>query len=361
VSTPETPPTLVHGSEVLPEELGLAHRNHAFLLEALRYDVTPLGMHYLLIHFDVPVATEATWTVEVGGLVRTPLTLTLADLRARSRVTAPVTMECAGNGRARLEPRPVSQPWFEDAIGTAEWTGTPLAPILAEAGLRDDAIELVFAGADRGIQGGVEQDYERSLTVADATRPEVLLAYEVNGIPLPPQHGFPVRLLVPGWYGMTSVKWLTRITAVSAPFEGFQMGAYRMRGQPDEAGVPVTRILPRALMIPPGIPEFLTRSRLVMPGPTELEGRAWSGWGPVARVEVSVDGDRWAEAELGRALGPDAWAPWRFGWNAEPGEHELACRATDAAGNVQPEEPRWNHHGFQNNEIQRLTVTVRER
>jgi DMSO/TMAO reductase YedYZ molybdopterin-dependent catalytic subunit len=361
VSTPETPPTLVHGSEVLPEELGLAHRNHAFLLEALRYDVTPLGMHYLLIHFDVPAATEATWTVEVGGLVRTPLTLTLADLRARPRVTAPVTMECAGNGRARLEPRPVSQPWFEDAIGTAEWTGTPLAPILAEAGLRGDAIELVFRGADRGIQGGVEQDYERSLTVADANRPEVLLAYEVNGVPLPPQHGFPVRLLVPGWYGMTSVKWLTRITAVSAPFEGFQMGAYRMRGQPDEAGVPVTRILPRALMIPPGIPEFLTRSRLVMPGPTELEGRAWSGWGPVSRVEVSVDGDRWAEAELGRALGPDAWAPWRFGWNAEPGEHELACRATDAAGNVQPEEPRWNHHGFQNNEIQRLTVTVRER
>lgn len=355
------PPALAHGSEVLREELGLAQRNHAFHLEGLRYDVTPIGMHYLLIHFDVPAATEGSWTVEVDGRVRTPLTLTMADLRARPRLTAPVTMECAGNGRARLEPRPVSQPWFEGAIGTAEWTGTPLASILAEAGLQDDAIEVVFTGADRGIQGGVEQDYQRSLTVADATRSEVLLAYEVNGVPLPPQHGFPVRLLVPGWYGMTSVKWLTRITAVTAPFEGFQMDAYRIREEPDDAGVPVTRILPRALMIPPGIPDFLTRSRLVASGAQELVGRAWSGWGPISRVEVSVDGGRWAEAELGQALGPDAWAAWRFAWNPEPGEHELACRATDTAGNVQPEEPRWNHHGFQNNEVQRLTVTVRER
>jgi hypothetical protein len=159
---------------------------------------------------------------------------------------------------------------------------------------------------------------------------------------------------------MTSVKWLTRITAVRAPFEGFQMDAYRMREAPDDAGVPVTRILPRALMIPPGIPDFLTRSRLVAPGTQDLVGRAWSGWGPVSRVEVSVDGDPWAEAEIGEALGPDAWAAWRFAWNAEPGEHELACRATDAAGNVQPGEPRWNHHGFQNNEIQRVRVTVRE-
>jgi DMSO/TMAO reductase YedYZ molybdopterin-dependent catalytic subunit len=360
VSTTDIPPALAAGVDILPEELGLAHRNHSFLLEGLRHDVTPLGMHYLLIHFDIPAADETVWKVAVGGLVRNALSLTLADLRARERVTMPVTMECAGNGRARMSPRPVSQPWSEEAIGTAEWTGTPLAPILAEAGVLDEAVELVFTGADRGVQGGVEHAYERSLAVAEAMRDDVLLAYEVNGQPLPPQHGYPVRLLVPGWYGMTSVKWLTEVTAVAEPFDGFQMQAYRLREHPDETGVPVTRMLPRALMVPPGIPEFLTRARLVDAGRIEIQGRAWSGWGPVTRVQVSVDGGPWMEAELGRAGGPHAWAPWRFAWTAEPGEHELACRATDAAGNEQPDDQRWNHHGFMNNAVQRIRVTVRE-
>lgn len=360
MSTTQTPPALAPGAQILPEELGLTQRNHSFHLEGLRYDVTPIGMHYLLIHFDIPDADEQAWRVTIGGLVRNPLELSVADLRARPAVTMPVTMECAGNGRARLTPRPVSQPWLDEAIGTASWTGTPLAPILEEAGLDEDAVEIVFAGADRGIQGGVEQDYERSLTIAEATREGVLLAYEVNGRPLPPQHGYPVRLLVPGWYGMTSVKWLTRITAVAEPFEGFQMDAYRMREDPDDPGVPVTRMQPRAMMIPPGIPEFLTRERFVGTGPIELAGRAWSGWAPIAGVEVSVDGDAWAAADLGTPTGPHAWVPWRWRWEAEPGEHELACRATDAAGNTQPEEPRWNHHGFQNNAVQRVGVTVRE-
>ncbi len=360
MSEPATPPAMAPGVEILPEELGLTQRNHSFHLEGLRYDVTPLGMHYLLIHFDIPAGDEAAWSVSIGGLVRNDLVLSMTDLRSRPRVTLPVTMECAGNGRARLRPRPVSQPWLEGAIGTAEWTGTPLAPILAEAGIEGDAVELVFTGADHGVQGGVEQDYERSLTVAEATRDEVLLAYEVNGQPLPPQHGYPVRLLVPGWYGMTSVKWLTRITAVAEPFEGFQMDAYRLRAHAEEPGVPVTRLLPRALMVPPGVPEFMTRTRLVDPGTHELMGRAWSGWAPVSRVEVSVDGGGWVEAELGEAVGPHAWTAWRFGWRAEPGEHELACRATDAIGATQPDEQRWNHHGLENNEVQRVRVVVRE-
>ena len=131
-------------------------------------------------------------------------------------------MECAGNGRARLDPRPISQPWLLEAVGTAAWTGTPLAPILARPASPTEAVELVFEGADHGVQGGDEHDYERSLPVAEAMRDEVLLAYEVNGAPLPPQHGFPVRLVVPGWYGMASVKWLRRITAVAEPFAGFQ-------------------------------------------------------------------------------------------------------------------------------------------
>src|SRR5207244_5021011 len=137
-----------------------------------------------------------------------PLGLDVTDLRSCPQRTLPVTLECAGNGRARLEPRPLSNPWLFEAIGTAEWTGTPLAPLLSEAGLRDDAIELVFTGHDRGLQGGVEHDYQRSLSIGEARREEVLLAYAMNGEALQPQHGAPLRLLVPGWYGMRSLKWL---------------------------------------------------------------------------------------------------------------------------------------------------------
>lgn len=148
-----------------------------------------------------------------------------------------------------------------------------------------------------------------------------MLAYEINGVPLPPQHGLPLRLLVPDWYGMTSVKWLTRITLLGAPFGGYQMSrAYRLRHAEDEAGVPLTRMRVRALMVHPGIPEFLTRARVVRAGECVLEGRTWSGVADVEGVEVSVDGgETWAEAELGDAsLGRFAWRPWRFVWHATP-------------------------------------------
>jgi sulfane dehydrogenase subunit SoxC len=360
VRSTDPPPDLAPTEDLLLEELGLAQRNHSLHLEGLRYDVTPIGMHYLLIHFDVPAADAAAWTLTVDGRVRTPLSLSFDEIRSRPSTTIAVTMECAGNGRARLSPRPVSQPWLEEGVGTAEWTGTPLAPILDEAGLRDDAVDLVFTGADRGVQGGVDQRYQRSLTPAEAARDGVLLAYEMNGLPLPPQHGHPLRLLVPGWYGMTSVKWLTGITAVAEPFDGFQMQAYRLRQRADEPGVPVTRMLPRALVVPPGIPDFLTRRRLVEPGAVELIGRAWSGLGRIVRVEVAVDGGPWAEAELDPPLGRHAWSRWRLAWHAGTGEHEIRCRATDETGASQPDEPRWNHHGLTNNAVQRVRVSVVE-
>ena len=219
----------------------------------------------------------------------TPLSLSLEDLRARPAVEAAVTMECAGNGRVLIEPHVVSQPWLEEAVGTAVWRGTPLRGLLSEAGVTDDAVELVFTGLDHGLEGGIEQAYQRSLSLMDAHRPEVLLAYEMNGAPLAPQHGFPLRLLVPGWYGMTSVKWLGRITAVDRPFEGYQQShSYRLRQDEEEAGEPVSRILPRALMVPPGFPEFPTRSRIVPAGPHLLEGTGVVGPGR-ARVGGGLD------------------------------------------------------------------------
>jgi sulfane dehydrogenase subunit SoxC len=345
------------------QELQLSTRNHGTPLEALRYDVTPVGLHYLLVHFDIPVVDPATWRLRLGGRVRKDLELTLDDIRARPAVRRPVTMECAGNGRARLEPRPASQPWVLEAVGTGEWAGTPLRPLLEEAGPLDGAVEVLFGGLDRGVDGGVEQRYERSLPLEEALRDEVMLVYELNGAPLPPQHGFPLRLVVPGWYGMTNVKWLERITLVDVPFEGYQQRtSYRFRQQEDEEGEPVTRMEPRALMVPPGIPDFLTRERLVDRGPCLVEGRAWSGWGPVTAVEVSVDGgETWSAATLGRADNRWAWAPWTFTWEpAAPGRHELLCRARDETGREQPVEPPWNVGGYANNAAQRVVVTVRE-
>ena len=222
---------LADRSEISLEELQLAARNHGMPLEALRYPLTPAGLHYLLIHYDVPVVDAAAWRLEVGGLVAQPLSLSLDELRSLPAAEHAVTMECAGNGRARLSPRPISQPWLSEAVGTARWRGVPLAAVLERAGLAEDAVEIVFTGLDRGIEGDEEQSYQRSLGLHDALMPHVLLAYEMNGEPLPPQHGFPLRLLVPGWYGMTSVKWLAAIEVV----------ARALPGLPDAHGLPVPR------------------------------------------------------------------------------------------------------------------------
>jgi len=259
------------------DELRLAARNHGLPLEAMRDDVTPPGLHYVLAHYDIPRIDAATWELTIRGEVGSALQLGLDDLRSRPAHTVRVTLECAGNGRAALTPRPVSQPWLEGAVGTADWTGVPLAALLREAGPTSDAVDVVFTGADHGIERGVEQDYQRGLPLADALADDVLLAYEMNGAPLPPQHGYPVRLVVPGWYGMAHVKWLRDISVVDQRFEGFQHLAYRLRQAADEPGEPVTRIEPRALLVPPGFPDFMSRVRFVRPGAVTLEGRAWSG------------------------------------------------------------------------------------
>jgi len=209
-------------------ELQQAARNHGMPLEALRYDITPVGLHYLLIHYDIPPVDPQTWRLEIVGRVARPLSFTLDELRARPSLEVATTMECAGNGRARVDDRPVSQPWLDEAVGTARWRGIPLRDLLADAGVAGDVREVVFTGLDRGREGGEEQQFERSLPLEEAVREDVLLAYEINGQPLPPQHGYPLRLVVPGWYGMTNVKWLTRITASAETFVGYQQRyAYR--------------------------------------------------------------------------------------------------------------------------------------
>lgn len=353
--------TLIDTPDITPDELQLAVRNHSMPLEALRYPITPVGLHYLLIHFDIPMVDAGEYELSVGGHVDKSLRLSLDKLKSLPSRTLAVTLECAGNGRSRISPRPLSQPWLVEAVGTAEWTGVPVAALLRDARLREGAVDVVFTGLDRGVQGGVDQLYERSLSIADAMREEVLLAYAINGQPLPPQHGFPLRLLVPGWYGMTSVKWLRSITVLDREFAGYQQAtAYHFRTIEGDRGVAVTRILPRALMIPPGVPDFMSRKRFVEPSTQVVQGRAWSGRGAIVKVDFSADGGAsWLDAELDPEMSPFAWRGWKFRWDAtRPGEYELCARATDAAGNTQPLEQSWNFEGVQNNAVQRVHVIV---
>ncbi len=359
---PGTHDLLAQGEEITLDELRLAGRNHALPLEALRHQVTPLGLHYLLIHYDIPVVDPEAWRLELGGRVAHPFELSLEDLRVRPTVTVPVTMECAGNGRVGLSPRPLSQPWLLEAVGTAEWTGTPLRPLLEEAELLDDAVELVFSGLDRGFEAGEEQTYERSLTVAEATGDDVLLAYAANGQPLLPQHGFPLRLVVPGWYGMASVKWLRSITVIDHTYQGVQQKqVHRFQTSSSDLGRPIRKKAVRAAMKPPGIPDLISRERFVSRGRTTIHGMAWSGNGSITKVEVSTDDRRsWRPATLEAPVSPYAWTPWRFSWDANrPGEHMLSCRATDSAGNRQPRNPVWNLQGMAQNGAERVPVRVR--
>ena len=341
------------------DELQLAARNHGMPLESMHWAITPPGLHYLLIHYDIPAIDPGTFELVIDGLVDRSLSLDLDALRGRPPISSVVTLECAGNGRAQLLPRPVSQPWLTEAVGTSRWTGTPLASLLQEAGIADGAVEVVFTGADHGIERGVEQDYQRALPIAEAMAEGVMLAYEMNGAPLPPQHGAPLRLIVPGWYGMAHVKWLRRITVVSEPFDGFQMQAYRLRDSSNDPGIPLTRIEPRALLIPPGFPDFMSRRRIVTSGEVAVQGRAWSGWAPIATVEVSIDGGyTWEVANLDVAQNAHGWTGWSWIWRAEPGSYALSARAADASGRTQPLGQRWSRGGFANNTVQRVPVAV---
>lgn len=322
---------------------------------ALREPVTPTAAHYVRSNFDLP---EHNGSVQVTGEVAHPLTLTLDDLRALPATALRVTLECAGNGRAGMAPLPTGEPWLGNAVATAEWTGARLVDVLDRSEPTPEGLTVAFTGADHGpYKGGPDISFVRALPLDVARDPvnDILLAYDMNGEALTPDHGAPLRLVVPGWYGMASVKWLARIEVLASPFEGqFQTRSY-VYEWPDGRREPVTTERVRALITDPA------PGAVLAPGRHEVRGWAWSGAGPVTAVEVSVDGaGEWQPARVEPPDEPYAWQAWAFAWDVEePARHVLRARATDASGATQPDTPPWNRLGYGNNAVQVVVLDVR--
>jgi DMSO/TMAO reductase YedYZ molybdopterin-dependent catalytic subunit len=265
------------------------------------------------------------------------------------------TTECAGNTRLSLAPPPPGEPWIAGAVATAQWTGVPLTEVIERCGLREDALELLFTGQDEGmVPGHGQASYTRALPRAKALEPDVLLALEMNGAPIWPEHGGPLRLIVPGWYGMASVKWLVRIEALTAPFTGhFQAEHYLYIEY--GAVAKVTRMRVKSIITSPAAGAAIARE------PQVVRGFAWSGEGGIERVEVAFGGGHeWREATLTGPALPHAWRAFEISWEpAEPGRHLIRSRATDTRGNRQPVAPRWNEQGYGANGVQTVVVQVR--
>ena len=331
--------------------------------EALLGDTTPVALHYVRSNFALPAHDG---TLQVGGAVENPLTLTLDDLRSLPAHERAVTLECAGNGRLDTRPLPIGEPWGDYAVSTASWTGALLHDVLEQSSPATDGVDVRFEGADHGayhltpvLADTDKQDltFERALPLALATDPaaEILIAYEMNGEPLGPDHGAPFRLIVPHWYAVASVKWLKRIDVLTESFAGeFQTGHY-MYEWPDRPHEPVTLMRVRARVTDPADGSALSR------GTHTVRGKAWSGTGPVTRVDLSFTGEGdWHAAQLQPAKGPYQWHDWSFDWDAtDVGRHTLRARATDAAGHIQPDVPPWNRLGYGNNAIEVFYVDVR--
>ena len=300
--------------------------------EELNSWITPNDKFFLVNHFEWPVIDAATWKLEIGGLVRTPITLTLDDIMARTRQETAVTLECSGNH---------GFPEFIGAVGNARWTGTPLAPILEEAGVLEEGIEVVFWGTDQGTielhdairDLSMKQNFARSMSIEDAMSANNMLAYEMNGEPLPNENGFPVRLLAPGWYGIANVKWLKQIEVRDRRFESLLMGRDYVtireevhNGETYWAETSVGRMNLKSA------PARVTKSEDAY----RVIGAAWGA--PIDRVEVQIDDGPWQPATIDRTEeAPYAWKIWHYDWaNPTPGEHRVTSRAIDSAGNVQP-------------------------
>ena len=330
---------------------------------ALTGNITPTELHYIRSNFPLPAHDG---TLQIGGAVEHSTSLTLDELRAMPAVERTVTLECAGNGRLAMRPLPTGEPWGDFAVSTARWTGARLSEVLALAGPADNGLDVRFAGADSGpyhlhpvladtIRGDLT--FIRSLPLALATDPAagILVAYEMNGEPLPADHGAPFRLIVPNWFGVASVKWLKRIDVLTEPYVGeFQTGHY-IYEWPDRPHEPVALMRVRARITAPN-------EGAVLPmGTHTVRGKAWSGTGPITNVDISLTGaGDWYPANVEPPNDPSQWQDWTFEWTPPyVGRHTIRARATDAAGNVQPEVPPWNRLGYGNNaiEVQYVDIT----
>jgi DMSO/TMAO reductase YedYZ molybdopterin-dependent catalytic subunit len=309
--------------------------------------VTPNRWFFVRSHFDTPAVDRAAWRLAIGGCVRRPLEVSWEQLDSLPQRSIFTTIECAGNGRSFLKQPVDGVQWTAGAVGHAEWSGVPLKTVLELVGFARETVEFVFEGADRGVEKGSNGPilFARSLPMAKAMHEDTLLALRMNGELLDASHGAPVRLIVPGWYGVASVKWLTRIEAVAAPFDGFfQTVKYTIQRHTGR-GVATEMVGPMPV-----------KSEIIRPAPDEIcglgvnrvFGLAWAGEHAVAGVEVSVDGGRsWQRADL---VGPQAkysWTLWEFLWEVEfPGEYSLLARAISTSGEVQPAQHDVHRGGY---------------
>jgi DMSO/TMAO reductase YedYZ molybdopterin-dependent catalytic subunit len=304
--------------------------------------ITPAERFYVRCHHPIPGIDAGAWRLKIEGEVERPLALGYAELSEMATRTITVTMECAGNGRVFLEPQRDGAQWEAGAVGNAEWTGVPLSALLERAGVRDSAREVVLQGADQGEikepprpSGTIH--YARSLPLAKANE-DVLIALRMNGEKLTPAHGFPARAIVPGWYGMAAVKWLTGIVVTSEPFHGYYQTidyAYWERGSASPVLTPVREMRVKAQIARPEFAESVRAGQ-----PYRVHGAAWTTGAVITKVEVTTDGGRtWNDARLLGEPVPNAWRLWEYEWAvpATPGKTVLMARATDSEGRVQPE------------------------
>jgi DMSO/TMAO reductase YedYZ molybdopterin-dependent catalytic subunit len=326
--------------------------------------LTPNHRFFVRSHFGPPASdaiSEAAWKLHVGGLVDRPGEWTLPELRQMTSTTLTAVVQCSGNGRAFHRPKVPGVQWERGAAGNAEWTGVRLSDVLEKTGLRGDARHVQFQGADRPVVASVPL-FIRSIPIEKAMHPDTILAYEMNGRPLPLLHGAPLRVITPGWMADSCTKWLTEITVQAEEAKGYYMQtAYRVPTMPVEPGTtsngpstPVEAMVVKSLIAAPQEGESLRV------GPLTIQGVAWSGETKVVKVEVSLDeGKIWKTARLVGEDRPYAWRQWQFIWNAKTaGTYVLLCRATDARGHVQPAATPWNPSGFLWNGWDRVTITV---
>ncbi len=323
--------------------------------------ITPLQNFFIRSHHYTPDVKLRDWKLSVVGKVATPLVWSLEELKKLPRVELVSVLECAGNGRGLYEPSMAGLQWKYGAVGNARWAGVRLGDVLRKAGVQSGAIEVMFDGADVAV--GAQPEFQRSIPIKKALDPNTILAYEMNGEPLDPSHGFPLRLVVPGWAGDNWVKWVMKIEVRDTEFDGFFMKtAYRIPSRPVLPGSTVDP----ALMTPVtnlSIKSLLTShadGSEVRPGQLRLTGAAWSHAAQVVAVEISTDtGRTWKPATLGNERAPFAWRLWEFNWTP-PGEayYTVMVRARNSLGETQPMQPEWNPSGYSHNAVQAVSLNV---